>query len=1531
MAFPVLRNLALLTRRPMANDIPLLPPHNADFELEELGTRDNILESAHYDADQERTDLLPPLLPPSSRSPKSLLTDTEPAKWLPISLTRVYLFTLAAISLGLGMCCFALVAYSQMHNGLSTAGSSGGFKFNEKFLPTLAAVMYALLWNPVVLDVIRTEPWELLSLPVGSRARDSLLKRDKMWWSHLADAVQNRGRSGGVRWALMISVVASLVASVVINPLSAGLFDTLSVLITKERQFSGIVPSTSGVPPPRIGDITYLRAVTNLLFNVSTSAWNTNEYTVAPFWPSDLGEAPMAATLTRSPQLWRANHDVLVAQVQCRPFKTASNSTAPYPLTGLPYLHTDDGCAVMPSRDNSWCNGGIWGQISNISSLAAFGKCIALGYREYFVFCSRNVTSTGLLHQVTYDEQKTYYSGQVCSTSYLTANIPVNISTTSSGSMVSFDQELFNNAQRPMDGSYLNISGFESKFIRQTQSYHLRPTLGIGFGLDSSNENSNFEGPALVLATSHNYSIDGLMQMDPVKLAQQAAFIKQRFLGEVLLSGFSDLAKVKKPTYFQGSVTEQQSRLVADFGIGITIGIFFVLLAVAAASLAFLVKLSKRPLQLHMDPNKSTTAALALSDTSASACFKALDRASPTNMETVLQDQSFLMKNGKLIRLDDSSVAPVSTTQTSSHTRYKRGWQSGRKVSPKKHDPDWRSFTLRRRSGSLLVMLLLCVTAALIAVYAVSRKRPLYQGAFVYQSDVRIGNLDITTLAPYSIIPTLVAVGIKLWWTTIDSAYRRLSPFLAMARSPTLKASQGANLSYMTTPILWITLLALRKGHWLLALVTFGTLTSEILQVSMSALWNREPGVLEIDISLTNQFEIRSVAHIFEDFQPLYRTGANIAHPKIAQYLYGGELYQTSWEYGSLAELAFGASPPAWSKDGWNFPPVNISDVPKSLPKLPSTNDKEASSSGLTSSFNITYDSTGLRARVECIPIESPSRWVHEVKDLADIPLYNSSANANRPDISSGFELSSEVRVVNFTKFEKTRPDMVAIGEWLHFNYSSSSDQGDPLYRSTNPHNFTVIWINASYPYLYQQNISGVPDNVFDLPPRLIFAERPQIQALNCEPIFETSKMRIVINADSGRVEDYALLEPAKTTEDAWAENFNRHFSDETEYYKPPPVDTADTTQTFNTTVSWGYLFQLALLQACNVQGFVTAQGDNLGEGIPGATPFSFIEPDLYSDPYSYASLALVNYDRESLLNTTTLTAVTQRVFSTFFQWFASSRSGYKGDYWAYQSLGAKLPPDLDFGRVESSLTTTKTFSRAETMCYSSMSTYETLYTVEDVTTMMTFSVALCVSPTSTSYSVWTQTQTYVTIADTRTSSSSKLAHITSQLDTTASQSYISPTVTASAQIRKRAIPTDSPSDNRVINAKVSINRETLVISPSALFLSVSIILFLIISTLVIYLGQHSQFRLLPRDFDSPASLFAAVYASEKLKAWGKRQHEGSHTGKQYQIDDDVAVRMGYFTGVDGEEHWGIEVVGDHPLLLGKPPLGNDPGADAEK
>jgi hypothetical protein len=84
--------------------------------------------------------------------------------------------------------------------------------------------------------------------------------------------------------------------------------------------------------------------------------------------------------------------------------------------------------------------------------------------------------------------------------------------------------------------------------------------------------------------------------------------------------------------------------------------------------------------------------------------------------------------------------------------------------------------------------------------------------------------------------------------------------------------------------------------------------------------------------------------------------------------------------------------------------------------------------------------------------------------------------------------------------------------------------------------------------------------------------------------------------------------------------------------------------------------------------------------------------------------------------------------------------------------------------------------------------------------------------------------------------------------------------------------------------------------------------------------------RATPREFDSPASLPVAVHASEKLEGWAAQNLEppsGTQQATRWlEVKDvpdgeQVVAGMGYFTGPDGKENWGVELVDEHSPLLG--------------
>ncbi|OSS47468.1 hypothetical protein B5807_07186 [Epicoccum nigrum] len=127
---------------------------------------------------------------------------------------------------------------------------------------------------------------------------------------------------------------------------------------------------------------------------------------------------------------------------------------------------------------------------------------------------------------------------------------------------VSVDQDVLASAKAIENLTLMNITAFEQEFISQTGSNHLRPTLGNENYLGNDLVNAEFEGPALILAATRNYDVDHLMQMDPVEMTRQATIVKQRFLGEALLSTIDEMTQENSSYTFQGSITTEQVRLI---------------------------------------------------------------------------------------------------------------------------------------------------------------------------------------------------------------------------------------------------------------------------------------------------------------------------------------------------------------------------------------------------------------------------------------------------------------------------------------------------------------------------------------------------------------------------------------------------------------------------------------------------------------------------------------------------------------------------------------------------------------------------------------------------------------------------------------------------------------------------------------------------------------------------------------------------------------------------------------------------------
>jgi hypothetical protein len=82
------------------------------------------------------------------------------------------------------------------------------------------------------------------------------------------------------------------------------------------------------------------------------------------------------------------------------------------------------------------------------------------------------------------------------------------------------------------------------------------------------------------------------------------------------------------------------------------------------------------------------------------------------------------------------------------------------------------------------------------------------------------------TLAPYSIIPTFVAIGAKLWFAMAADVVQRYQPYVTMITKPT-ELYRSVSVEYLNTPTALVSLKAVRSSHWLLASIGAATFLSE--------------------------------------------------------------------------------------------------------------------------------------------------------------------------------------------------------------------------------------------------------------------------------------------------------------------------------------------------------------------------------------------------------------------------------------------------------------------------------------------------------------------------------------------------------------------------------------------------------------------------------------------------------------------------------------------------------------------------------
>ncbi len=458
-----------------------------------------------------------------------------------------------------------------------------------------------------------------------------------------------------------------------------------------------------------------------------------------------------------------------------------------------------------------------------------------------------------------------------------------------------------------------------------------------------------------------------------------------------------------------------------------------------------------------------------------------------------------------------------------------------------------------------------------------------------------ISDVHLSTIATYSIIPTLLAVCVGLWWGSMETDFRTLQPYLAMTRRPVTFAN-GVNLSYQSSYLLWAAIKAAFHSHWLLTFVCTGAFFSQAcmmafltqtlkisdhptVTVTMSALWQEVYEYRNSSIMLQQNLELRTIPSWMttstNDPSGLY-DGVVLADASVLSSLYGQ--LQTNWLYSAIIQMSLNGTEPAWSSEGWSFVPIDLSSLndvrTDQNPADGSDSSDAANTSGRLLNALVTVTTPAVRARLQCSPYEALSNvssWV-TAQDFTNTSIWNVTANPSYPRL--GYTLGCGVLMILKPNYSSPYPcDYEEYTSFLAHdsevqccenNTAGSNGEAIVAYWSPNSksstetasNNFTVKWIHGKPVAGFQKtNVTYepyedyVPFTVWPQNTVMAWPEVPRMAALNCMPIISKASASVIVDQHSGRVQSFSILGDLVDDDSAWTDSFVAHNSQSSEDY----------------------------------------------------------------------------------------------------------------------------------------------------------------------------------------------------------------------------------------------------------------------------------------------------------------------------------------------------------------------------------------------
>lgn len=818
-------SLRLTRRKPVpapqrdSNFYPhILPPDHRgystvseiDEERLEYGRRSS-------DAKPRASELAVEFSEPAGRSNRA-----EHSNWLPYALRLPWL--LSTIAFGILVLVLVVVLHyeSSKHYGLIKDSGSPALYFAWRFMPTLVAVFYVTLLMMILDAVKRTEAFARLTSSHGASAESSVLREPGAWWTAVIDSFPRKQNGSRFSTAMLSAATAYLLGLFVISPFSAAFVQPKDVSMSEHGNFDTISLDADLPLSFQSNTLDFAQTMANILQNVTTSPWIVGGHAIVPFWPSQ-DNRPDGAKINNSGKSWKANATVLKSEMiyeelQLTGINTAMNWTyssmpddgtikQPGSINLTSYVFkTQSGCEYGLAGDPDYDSFALWWSNLSYAGVAGFKSSSNYGTERlsdyggnqsvllnYTSHCNPGEVLL-IIPPVTATLQP---HGYLFRPSYYSATVTVTVSTGPDATIVRFDEDTFNQTRKPLTADYLNTTIFSDIFLSpEWNNFLVDP--------DKSDGRASVGGPANALAALYEFQVPSLME-DPA-LLETASRIREQFFGRVLQSS---LQKISGTNSLHGIVLKAERRVVVISFAAIILEVILGMSICLLFGLLRSTRLSRRPLGVAQDP----------------AFVNTIVSLTPLLQDKPAQTTSMLCADG------------VHITHEQCEISYKLVDHQLVTVPDKVMDFDprgsntkaaiWKPGVLAGWSVSLLTLSLSALVITIVTLYWYSITHGLSERAFTYQTTIERNSHTIGTIAPYSIIPTLLGVITGLWWGSIEGVFRTVQPFIAMTRRPTISA-RGSGLSYQSSYLAWAGVRSWTRGHWLLALVCTGAFLSQI-------------------------------------------------------------------------------------------------------------------------------------------------------------------------------------------------------------------------------------------------------------------------------------------------------------------------------------------------------------------------------------------------------------------------------------------------------------------------------------------------------------------------------------------------------------------------------------------------------------------------------------------------------------------------------------------------------------------------------